>query len=46
MYQEFSCIQIKVHVARNHVNENFGSDFFSLLKLSINQRKYNFFTLW
>lgn len=45
MYQEFSCIQIKVHVARTHVNENFGS-VFSLLKLSINQRKYNFFTLW
>lgn len=45
MYQEFSCIQIKVHVARTHVNENFGSVFFSFKTFNQPEKVQLFYTL-
>lgn len=44
MYQEFSCIQIKVHVARTHVNENFGSVFFSFKTFNQPEKVQLFYT--
>lgn len=45
MYQEFSCIQIKVHVARTHVNENFGSVSFSFKTFNQPEKVQLFYTL-
>lgn len=45
MYQEFSCIQIKVHVARTHVDENFGSVSFSFKTFNQPEKVQLFYTL-